>query len=90
MFEVPLGTDMVRHIPLIFPDSLVHSEMADAFKQTPGMMKAKPISAGFITFGTLGPECHGHSSSLNLSADEEIDSATIRYMDYLHGLYPAS
>lgn len=85
MFEVN-GEGGKRKVPIIFPDSLVHSMMAEQFERVlrytfKGCM-AKPVSAGMVS---LTGQCHGESETLKLKADKA-DSSIINAYDYLHGV----
>lgn len=75
---------MLRYCPLIFPDFLVHAEVAQGFIKS---RKACPYdpreyrvhSAGFIS--PMGMECHGESESLGVKSDP-LDTNRIACADY--------
>jgi len=89
--------ESVRHVPIIFPDLLVHSEVSSAIARTlrtdaweNGIRReVKPLSAGFLSSTVISagkPFCHGKSESLNLPSRPVEDSALISTYDYLHGI----
>lgn len=54
--------------PIVFPDYLQHSHVANAFRRLLG----EPSSAGFVTLTDDGPLAYGESLSLRLkSADAD-------------------
>lgn len=73
-------------IPIIFPDNLVHREMAECVIHTlrrNHKRRAVIRSAGFIALETT--TCFGESESLNVKSHPE-DSAVIKAYPYAHGL----
>jgi hypothetical protein len=70
-----------RKIPIIFPDALVHRDVAETFKliitrTTKGRIKGlKFVSAGFVSVGT-DVASFGESESMNLKS-KETDAAYI-------------
>lgn len=83
MFETKIGS-LTKRIPIIFPNELVHADIAeyirDMLKHTHGW-KAKIVSAGEINLGMF-VNCHGSSSTLEISAQPEIDNNVINMNDY--------
>lgn len=78
MFKGQIG-DMTKLIPVIFPNDLVHKDVADALQQ--GALKNTTIhSAGFINPLNLKPE--GGSETLNINSDPEVDEIVIKMNDY--------
>lgn len=74
-------------IPVIFPNVLVHEDVAEAVKTMPGMQNAKPISAGEVTFNPVDcAHCDGRSDTLDLASRGERDSRIINLNDYGAGL----
>lgn len=77
---------LYQEIPIMFPNDFVHSAVAEMFlkdahfNNRPGEV----ISAGFIH--AYDVECHGKSTTLELSSREEIDDLLIKGYDYNHGL----
>lgn len=87
--------DMVRELPIIFPEALVHKDMADAVgrvlrRERPDgrMREVVPVAGGFIHSMNVGSKggCNGKSESLGLASRGEQDDVLIACMDYLHGL----
>ncbi|EIS9096196.1 hypothetical protein L1O59_005101 [Salmonella enterica] len=79
------GGKLKRDIPVIFPDLLVHKDVADAIKgmgSYSGFDGAYIISAGFCN---VGVECFGESESCN-AVSRSIDDSVINTYDYTHGL----
>ena len=70
----------MHRFPIIFPDFLLHSEVATVTK----CLKPEyaPVSAGSIN--SIDFEVYGDSSTLALTSDPE-DSKVIRMFDYFHG-----
>jgi hypothetical protein len=73
-----------QDVPVIFPDYLIHAQVAAVIGALPGMEKAKPVSAGSLASFGIDAEPLGFSESLNLAAREE-DGAIIKMHDYLCG-----
>jgi len=81
--------DLVREMPIIFPDALAHKDMAEAvlsLRAYPGMALAEVVSAGFLSCVNLHPRCHGESESLKIKSRFEQDSKLIGMIDYSHGI----
>lgn len=85
-----LNGKIPREVPVIFPDLLVHADVAKAIT---AMIQADHdtcfnvtgihvVSAGFCDTGV---RCHGKSESLNITS-REIDDAVINTVDYTFGL----
>lgn len=80
-----------KFIPIIFPNELVHSEMANhmcAMLLKVHGWKAKVRSAGEVN---VDGECHGFSATLSEKAGRRIkahadDSEIITQYDYQHGI----
>lgn len=74
-----------KKVPLVFPDFLVHREMALTFKQAlhrHGFDEVEFVSAGTVNFGIGGGfECSGFSESLKLYSNPE-DGRVIEMYDY--------
>jgi hypothetical protein len=77
--------ETVRDIPILFPEYLVHSQVASALKTLPGLELAEPVAAGSFSSLGLAPKCHGESETLNLSCRPE-DSDNIHLHDYFYGM----
>ena len=78
---------MVREVPVIFPNSLVHKDMADTLiRMCPGFEGGKAVSGGFLSStGLCQDPVHGESESLKLKSRPE-DTDLILMHDYLHGI----
>lgn len=76
-----------RMVPLIFPDFLVHRDMAFWFKhyllRYHLFSDVQPRSAG--EYNSMSGECSGGSETLNLTA-HELDGAIIATYEYMHGI----
>lgn len=78
MFQQQQG-EMTKLVPVIFPNDLVHKDVADALQQL--VLKDTAIhSAGFISPLNLKPE--GGSETLNIKADPDTDELVIKMNDY--------
>lgn len=78
MFQQQHG-EMTKLVPVIFPNDLVHKEVADALQQL--VLKDTVIhSAGSISLLNLKPE--GRSTTLNIEADHDTDELVIKMNDY--------
>ncbi len=84
--EVEIKNDMVLEVPVIFPNHLIHKDMADALIEVlrKGFPKAliQPVSAGDINSAEINANCYGNSTSLHLSAREGEDKILIQANDY--------
>lgn len=79
MFKKDIGTKSTHYVPVIFPDFLVHADVAAAMKHEPQLRFYKVHSAGFLSPLDLVP-C-GESESLGVKSDPE-DRERIQYNDY--------
>lgn len=82
-----LGSLGLVEYPIIFPNCLVHAQVAEAIRQQ-GMAPGRfvgAVSAGEINSMSLTPQCYGKSETLKVSSRGDIDDALIATMDYLHG-----
>lgn len=61
-------TDLVRHMPIMFCESLTHSKVAEAIEQI-SADPIYPVSAGFIDPNTL--KTYGVSESMGLSSNPD-------------------
>lgn len=87
MAEIAVG-EAKKKVPLVFPNFLVHSEMANLFKQAlirHGAREVQFVSAGELTMFGAGVECSGFSETMGLMAVKE-DAKVIEMYDYLHGV----
>lgn len=74
-------TGVTKLVPIIFPDFLVHSMVADAIK--PLISGSVVVSAGDIQMGVYN--CSGASETLGVESKES-DLGVIDTYDYLHGI----
>lgn len=90
ILEIPIGkSGLLRDVPIIFPEELVHSDVANLMARCPGMATARPIAAGFLSSMSVGGTgaCYGESESLGkLKSRGQIDDQLISMMDYTHGV----
>lgn len=92
MIEVPAHGELpARRVPVIFPDMLVHADVAHAMelvvKSTlapKAKIKVKTTSAGECRLDDV--VCHGGSETLNVDSRERLDARVIEMYDYLHGI----
>jgi len=86
MLSVRVG-DTIKLVPIIFPDFLVHSDVADVVKNILSSvhhLALGPVfSAGDISFEEV--ECSGESTTLKLKSNP-YDSDVIESYSYLHGI----
>lgn len=90
ILKVQLGSANVpRHIPIIFPDLLVHKLVFDNTKmmllREHNAQSVEAYSGGFVNSMDLDVSCHGESESLGVKAKEG-DADIIRSFDYRHGV----
>lgn len=86
MLKVSLQDGLTKLVPIIFPDFMVHEDVAEVIKVCLAMqhkMESEVYSAGEITFEE--PHCSGKSETLKVDASDA-DSAIIAMYDYFHGL----
>ncbi len=92
MIEIPAHGEMpARRVPVIFPDLLVHADVAHAMelvvKSTlvpKARVKPRTTSAGDCRLDNV--LCGGGSESLKLESRERLDARVIEMYDYLHGI----
>lgn len=88
MAEVRQGS-ITRKVPLIFPNFLVHSEMARVFKHA--LFRHEVDEVKFVSAGEYGPlfgaglATMGKSETLGLASDPD-DAKVIEMYEYLHGV----
>jgi folate-dependent tRNA-U54 methylase TrmFO/GidA len=86
MLEVTHGrgkTKVKRLVPFIFPNVLVHADVALAVQRIPGLANAKVVRAGEVHVQCS--DTFGESSTLGVKASAA-DAVTISRYDYFHGL----
>lgn len=74
-------------LPIIFPDILVHKEVAEQMRRVmrktfSKMQSAEAVSAGFCNSAGLEPDCHGKSDSIGMPSRGRVDDALIMMSDY--------
>lgn len=82
-----------NELPIIFPDCLIHSLIADSFKRyfnkeadeiSGPMRQYRVVSAGSVE---LDPTfCYGKSETLKLESRGVMDTELIEMFPYLHGI----
>jgi hypothetical protein len=86
IFEGRIG-GVTRRFPVIFPDTMVHSDMSEAvrvFAAPAGWGDLAPVSAGAITLGMVA--CAGDSETLGLKSGGDQDASLIERFPYFHGI----
>lgn len=80
LYSKNLGEGSAIHIPVIFSNFIVHSDMHKMI--TKGMMygELEPISAGEIS--PIGMRCTGESTTMGLKSRGDIDTQIIMMIDY--------
>lgn len=86
MFEVSRG-GLTRKVPVIFPDSLVHREVAGKLMSLlrDEFESVKVASAGSINSFDFGGTTHGGSETLKVASDPN-DATLIKMYDYFGGV----
>lgn len=81
------GNVMVIHTPIIFPDRLVHLDVANHMCGIPGspLFGHRPVSAGFFSSLGLSANVYGESESLKLASNPR-DAEFITMSDYGGGM----
>lgn len=73
-------------IPFIFPNNLIHKEVADAMKPVVKSTFGDPPNVTVVSAGDYAPDfdgcCSGSSTSLGLKSREEEDDLLISMNDY--------
>lgn len=77
-------SEFTRLVPVIFPNSIVHADMARAVQSIPGMELAVVESAGECR--VKDAFCSGASDTLQVKSHGQDDSIVINGMDYFHGI----
>lgn len=76
--------DLTKLIPIIFPNDLVHADVAKALQET--VLKNHAIvSAGSIS--PLNLQAEGHSETLGVKSNSIVDSHVIKMNDYGAGYF---
>ena len=76
-----------RELPVIFPDIIVHADMAKAVAKACSeyFRSIKPVAAGQLDFDG-GVECSGKSTTMKLASRGDKDRTLIVTMPYFHGV----
>jgi hypothetical protein len=86
MFEVTHGrgaNKITRLVPIIFPNILVHADVAAQVQRVPGLVGAKIVRGGEAHIACY--DAFGSSETLNVKAAEK-DADVISRYDYFHGI----
>lgn len=75
---------LTREFPIIFPNELVHSMVAEQL--LPLVKGAAAVSAGEISSMGIESTCHGGSDTLKLKSRGKLDDLLIRMRDYNAGI----
>lgn len=73
-------TGVDHELPVIFPNIMVHKEVAESLCRHEDFGFLQAVSAGFVSFTPRGPECHGRSESLNLNSRPQ-DSKVLKMLE---------
>ena len=82
---------VTRELPIIFPEALSHSVVAQAFmraikEEQPNIREMEPVSAGFLSSMDINYSVYGKSDTLKLESREDQDNRLISTLDYTHGI----
>lgn len=78
---------VVREVPIIFPEFLVHANVSAALLEHCSELKdGTPIAAGEFSSLDIDADCHGKSISLKVESRRLVDSQLINMYDYNHGV----
>lgn len=75
-----------REIPVIFPNQLCHSDIAELVSNAEGVAGTHVVAAGFCN---VSVKCSGNSESLNIGNRASLDDDMINTYDYTHGIASA-
>ncbi len=84
--------DIVRELPFICPEAIVHSQMYKYMQHQMTMEhnadSVRCVAAGFLSSiqAGIGVDRHGESESLNIKSREQVDTDLITMLDYNHGI----
>lgn len=85
-----IGKHFSREVPIIFPNELVHSVVAeaimDALEKEGHKTGFDVVSAGEFSSMDIQADCNGKSTTLNVKSRGDVDSRMITMYDYLHGI----
>lgn len=88
MIRVAIAEGIYRELPVLFPNALTHSVVADAIiAYCPEAKDGKAVAAGeFSSMDLSRMSCGGHSESIGVMSRGADDAKMIYSHDYLHGL----
>lgn len=88
VFRKTLGNGLIRETPILFPNDLTHSEVAEGLTEHCTELKgAAVVGAGEVACtNILSPNCHGKSETLNVKSRGKKDDAAFVMRDYHHGI----
>jgi len=80
--------ETVREWPIIFPDMIVHSDIANVIQKHLYLQNqdSRVIAAGLVSFFGSQVRCFGESETLNIESRGNEDAKLIKMFDYLHGI----
>lgn len=88
--EVKTADHYKREWPIIFPDMMVHRQVADVIQNHLAVDHKQPdsriIAAGSVSFFGGEVHCSGESETLNIESRGREDEKLIKMFDYLHGI----
>lgn len=88
VLEIKNG-DTKREWPVIFPDMMVHRQVADIVQNhltVDHKLDSQIIAAGSVSFFGCKVRCDGESETLNIESRGSEDEKLIKMFDYLHGI----
>lgn len=86
VIQQTMGT-ITREFPILFPNELSHSEVADSLLKGCFELKdGKLVGAGEMSCMDIEPNCSGRSSTLNVNSREELDDQAFVMRDYTMGV----
>jgi len=88
VLEIKNG-DTKREWPIIFPDMMVHRQVADIVQNHLAVdckLNSRIIAAGSVSFFGGEVRCDGESETLNIESRGSEDEKLIKMFDYLHGI----
>lgn len=90
VFEIETPSRIKMELPVIFPDKLVHADVAEALhrvlRKTFHHAMSKPLSAGAISMVRIPFGTEGESKTLKLKSRTEDDDVLIESFEYSHGI----
>lgn len=88
MFKVEAKNMPDRFVPVVFPEHMVHKDVADRIARAVfdgyNARVVTPVAAGFVEINEA--ICTGESETLGLQSMLRLDGRVIEQHDYLHGI----